>query len=419
MVTSSFRYFDQLRRILKPEELARTARETGFRLRTARKVGGAAFFWSFVLGAVSLRRRSVAGVARLAGLLAFRPITRQGIQKRATWRAVRFFQEVYGSLAGRVAALERDRLPGKLAEFEDVNAFDSTTIRLVKRLRRLYPACRSNVRAAALKIHAVFSLTLQQAERLRLTAERVHDRKGELAGQWVRKRLVLFDLGYFDYGLFGQIVDWGGAFLSRLKSAANGTIVAVRKGCLKRCVGGRLNGRIYEGRVVDLDAAFGAGRRRRVWRVIGLWNRKTREYHWYVTSLSPKRFSPDEIAAIYGLRWQIELFFKTWKSQGGLDEIDSEREEIVLVLVYATLCAALLARLLLWLAARRYARPWYEMCLGNAMKILAHFALHLGRALLNVRRLRHVLSEILETLAVHAWLPARTKAVLAFNSRPR
>jgi len=414
---SNFRYFDTWRQIVKREPLLAKAKESGFQKRRRGKLNGPRLFWSCVLGGRAEARRTMAGLARSASLYSGETVSRQAFHQRMTPEAAVFMRGAFDHFLRQTLTLTGDPLPGILGGFEDVDAIDSTTVRLADRLAKLYPACRSNVRKAALKIHAQLSLTDKQVERLRLTAERVHDRKGIVEiGSWVKARLLLFDLGYADYGLFRGILDHGGDFLTRLKDSANGTIIGVRSGCAKRHVGGELNRRIYRGAVVDVDVEFGRGDTAIVLRVVGIRDAMTREYHWYVTSLSPDDFAPEDLAQIYRLRWQIELLFKMWKSLCRLDQLPSGKEAVILCLVYASLCAALLARIASWLAARRWRIPWHQMCASRALQILSQFTLHLGRAILCRwrTRLRSTVSDLLDLLAVHARLPNRTNAIVAF-----
>lgn len=414
---SGFHYFGTWRQIVKKETLRVKAKQTGFQKRARGKLDGPRFFWASVLGGRVEAKRTMAGLARAASLYSGEPVSRQAFHQRMTSEAAAFMESAFHGLLEQSLALTGDPLPGTLGEFKDVSAIDSTTVRLANRLAKRYPACRSNVRKAALKIHAQMSLTDKQVERLRLTGERVHDRKGVVEiGPWVKDRLLLFDLGYADYGLFGDIVRHGGAFLTRLKESANGTIVATRRGCAKRHISGDINRPIYFGDVVDMDVRFGRGEDAIVLRVVGIWDRRQKDFHWYVTPLSAEDFSPEEIAQAYRLRWQIELLFKTWKSICRLDQLPSEKEAVILCLVYASLCAALLARIATWLASRLCRIPWHQMCASAALHVLAHHALMLGRAILRrgTARLREVISDLLHALAAHARLSNRTNAVVAF-----
>jgi hypothetical protein len=165
-----------------------------------------------------------------------------------------------------------------------------------------------------------------------------------------------------------------------------------------------------------MDVQFGRGEDAIVLRVVGIWDRQQKDFHWYVTSLSAEDFSPEEIAQAYRLRWQIELLFKTWKSICRLDQLPSAKEEVILCLLYASLCAALLARIATWLASRLCHIPWHPMCVAVALHVLAHHALSLGRAILrrSTARLREAVSDLLYALSALARLPNRTNAIVAF-----
>lgn len=419
---SGFRYFDTWRRVVKSEMLDAKAKETGLQKRRRGKLTGPRLFWACVLGGRAEARRTMAGLARAASLYSGEKVSRQGFHQRLTREAATFMQGAFEHVQQQALTMTGDPLPGILGKFDDINAIDSTTVRLADLLAKRYPACRSNVRKAALKIHAQMSLTDKQVERLRLTAERVHDRKGMVEiGPWVRNRLLLYDLGYADYQLIQEVVHHGGAVLTRLKDSANGTIVGVRRGCAKRHIGRELNGPICDDAVVDIDVRFGHGEHAVVLRVVGLWDYERKAFHWYITSLSPTEFSAEDLAQIYRLRWQIELLFKMWKSLCRLDQLPSEKETVILCLLYASLCAALLARIASWLAARSYGIPWHQMCASTALNILGQYTLTLGRAILQRWRSRYrkALADLLDLLAEHARLPNRTNAVLAFADGPR
>ena len=70
-------------------------------------------------------------------------------------------------------------------------------------------------------------------------------------------------------------------------------------------------------------------------RVIGCWNRETQEYHNYVTTLHPDQFSAEELAALYSLRWIVELMMKLLKSACHLDHLDTGNENSLRTFIYA------------------------------------------------------------------------------------
>jgi len=45
-------------------------------------------------------------------------------------------------------------------------------------------------------------------------------------------------------------------------------------------------------------------------RLAAVWDEKARRYHLYLTNISSEQLSAEEVAQLYGMRWEIELTFK-------------------------------------------------------------------------------------------------------------
>ena len=78
-------------------------------------------------------------------------------------------------------------------------------------------------------------------------------------------------------------------------------------------------------------------------RLIGFRFPLTKKYRWYVTNMPNSMALAEWIYPIYRLRWQIELFFKSIKSMLHADQITSANKNIVLVTVYSSILASLIA----------------------------------------------------------------------------
>ena len=102
-------------------------------------------------------------------------------------------------------------------------------------------------------------------------------------------------------------------------------------------------------RLLDVDCAFRCHVRRygrdkgrfvtETFRVVAV-RRRNGTYEVFVTNAPPELLPADAVAATYRLRWEVETFFKTSKSGSALDELPSQKPEIVLALVYASLLRA-------------------------------------------------------------------------------
>jgi hypothetical protein len=220
---------------------------------------------------------------------------------------------------------------------------DSSSIKLWASAKNHFPGTRT---AAGIKWHASFDLLTGRLTWFQLTPTKTHDRKCFPAVELLQGILVIFDLGYWDYGLLYAIEKAGGFFLSRLKSNAVIYIAEVVQGLPKQVIGKALlslnlshkkgniievfTTKVYEGHVLR-------------YRVIGFWNPVEKGYHWYITNLLAAAYL---IYPLYRLRWQIELIFKACKNSLNANQITSGEENIIESLLLASIAAHLSAHTL-------------------------------------------------------------------------
>jgi len=357
-----------------------------------RKVDVAAFFWTLLLGFGVGKLRTIAEIRRAYENRSGTTIEESSFYDRFTPALARWLR---GLVAEALASLESgsQRLAGALAGFRDLLLIDSTVLRLHDLLQGAYAACRTNHTKAAAKLHVVLSLAKAAPHRLLLTPERTNDRTPwRRVGTWVKDCLLLFDLGYFAYHAFVRIHENGGFFISRLKANANPRIVAQNRrwrGRSKPVVGMKLRDAVVglqrEVLDVDVEVAFerrvydGKSRRdRHIFRVVGVFNEQTREYHLFLTNVPADRLEGAEIAKTYRLRWQIELLFKELKRHYRLDQLPSAKRHVVEALVWTAILTLVVSRALLGALRQRFpqARPipplrWAAVFLDLAPLLLA------------------------------------------------
>jgi hypothetical protein len=195
--------------------------------------------------------------------------------------------------------------------------------------------------AAGIKWHASFDLLTGRLTWFQLTPTKTHERNYFPALELLKGKLVIFDLGYWDYDLLYVIEKAGGFFLSRLKSNAVIYIAEVVQGLSKQVIGQALlsldlshkkgniievfTTKIYEGKVLR-------------YRVIGFWNPVEKGYHWYITNLLAAAYL---MYPLYRLRWQIELIFKACKNSLNANQITSGDKNIIESLLLASIAAQL------------------------------------------------------------------------------
>ena len=348
-----------LHRIFPRHFLRALAREAGA-VQRQRRVRAEALFWTLVLGFGVGRERTIAGLRRV-----YQKTTGQEIEESS------FYDRFNGGLAemlkragahGLQTCLGVNRaLRGHLDQFRDVILTDATVVRLHELLADVYPACRTNHTKAALKAHAVISVRGVGRQSVKITSEREHDGPVFKVGPWVKGHLLMFDLGYFKYGLFARIQEQGGYFISRLKQSANPTVVVTNVRHRGRAIaveGERLHdiiGRMKRG-VLDVTAEFPFKRRvyggkrrgdRMELRVVGLRDEETGEYHLYVTNVPVEKLTAEDVGATYALRWEIELLFKELKSHYRMEDLPSKKVAVVECLLHAAIVTLVVSRQLL------------------------------------------------------------------------
>lgn len=199
--------------------------------------------------------------------------------------------------------------------------------------------------------------------KLWLQAGREHDLSERAqAVDLPRGALRIADLGYFKLGWFKRAVQKGIFWLTRLKI---GTKVYTEDGqeldlgrWLPTQQADRIDMPILLGSkdripcrllAVRVSEEVAAQRRRKLKRNArkkGQMVSKTRlalaDWTLLITNVPAEQLSLAEALILYGVRWQIELLFKLWKSKGLVDESRSQNPYRILCEVYAKLLAMII-----------------------------------------------------------------------------
>jgi IS4 transposase len=331
--------------LISREEIEALACETGFAQREAQAIEPFEFVLSCVLASTVEAKRGFAAVWRVFGAATGQQTARSAITQRFGEGSASLMQAVFEKALERVPEASHPELLGKLEQFESVLAHDGSVLALSPLLNKLFPATRTNSVAAAAKLHATADLVHRKITAVEITGER----HSELDIAWeepaVVNALYIDDLGYYSHDYLAVTVDAGGHFLSRLKGSANPTVVEVYHGVRspKASVGMNLKDIVFtqSHSTFDLKARFSTkDNGPRDFRIVGVYNEETGQYHCYVTDLPPEDFSAEEIADLYRLRWVIELLFKLLKSFCHLDHVDTQDPNALRTHIYASLIAS-------------------------------------------------------------------------------
>lgn len=242
-------------------------------------------------------------------------------------------------------------LRGRLKAFSNVLIPDGCAFKLASVLSGYSPGTGN---PAELKLHAVYCVKTGVAETTQ-SAGRMHDNDGFHPGSWERGALYIWDLGYNDTGRFIDAAKAEAIPLQRLKSDANPVVLAWWDKQGTRHPIAYEDGkpmRLQEASQLDelacgefnLDVRLRDNQGREiVARVVCV--PFDGEDRYYLTTLPREVFTPFDVAELYRLRWEVELFFRNWRGALRMDDVHRLRHpDSVQAHVVASLLAATLAR---------------------------------------------------------------------------
>jgi putative transposase len=244
-------------------------------------------------------------------------------------------------------------LKGRLRAFRDVLIPDGCAFKLASVLSGISPGTGQ---PAELKLHAVYSLKAKTAIEVTPTAGSVHDSDCFWPERWEAGALYIYDLGYQNNDRFVDAALAGSQMLQRLKEKADPIVVASygingdRRALLRddgrplRLSEACAAGYVHEQSVLDLDVEITDSKKRTVVaRVVCV--PFDGDDRYYLSTLPRAFFTPYDVAELYRVRWEVELFFRNWKGGVRMDHVHRLRNPTSLaVAVTASLLAALLSR---------------------------------------------------------------------------
>lgn len=236
-----------------------------------------------------------------------------------------------------------------VARFTDIVIQDGSSFAIKPALAGAFPGRFTTIEPAAVEIHATYSGFADEVSAVAVAPDAQAERPFLPDPAALRDRLLLADRGYPGLDYFEAVTAAGGAFIIRLTRAYDPWVCAAwvdgqRVPVATRLRLSRLLAR-QAGHVVDVDVEFVRGHRRVGVRVVALPGREAAMTR-LCTNLPRTPFSSGLIGRLYRFRWQIELYFKEWKSYANLHQFDTANPHIAAGLIWASLCAAVLKRFL-------------------------------------------------------------------------
>lgn len=252
-----------------------------------------------------------------------------------------------------------------LENFKDIVIQDGSTLTVADSLADVFPGRFTKKSPGAVKIHCTYSLYEGQTQAVALTGDKESERDYLPEPEELQEKLLLIDAGYFGYEYFQAVEDAGGDYICPLRSNTfNPTVIEVYGGP-KSFKGKKLKQIELPRTNVDLLVeGRSQNGTRYTFRLLCKYVLKKNRHVRLATSLRRKEFSVNQVALLYRLRWQIELFFKECKSFTNLKKFTTKDPHIVEGLICATLLAVVLRRFLLYSAFRKKNQVWASFIAG-------------------------------------------------------
>jgi len=380
--------------------LEKTARETGLVKRLG-KLKPAAFFWVLTLSYGVETQRSLASMKRDYERQTRMTLSDGSWYDRFTPETVAFLKKCVERGIEAAGSENRRELSERLSQFKDVMIKDSSIIRLHEKLAAKWPAARSKKVAAGVKVDLLVSAVADGPKSVRIHGERTSDVSTLRVGPWVKDLILLLDLGFYKHHLFARISENGGFFVSRLKDSANPMIHRVLSDHSRNALdleGVQWSTARAAMKRETLDAEVEISFSRRAYlatshadtakmRLVAIRNEETGEYHTYITNIPPDKLTAEEIAKLYGMRWEIELVFKELKSRYAIDKINTTNPQIVEALIWIAMLTMLVSRRVNHVVrssmdkikiARFTQWRWATVFMENASRLLTAVLAYLG-----------------------------------------
>ena len=251
------------------------------------------------------------------------------------------------SAKARAYADEMPRhLPGLLAGRRDWRAVDSTVVKLRDELIGEWPGTG---KYAALKVHKVYSLGVENVVAYNITPARRHDAPELVIDETWRGMGLIVDLGYAAFQLLRDCRAHDVQVVVRLKDRwtvyLDDSVAPTTKrswlGITPEQRDGKADFVLPESGELDVDVTVGPPEAAVPMRLVGV--EMENEYGLFLTNVPRETHSAAEVGMLYRLRWSIEIDNKLAKSGCQLDEITAEKPVSAEILVHAAMLASILA----------------------------------------------------------------------------
>jgi hypothetical protein len=335
---------------------------TGF-IKRQRKATGSNFAKTLLFSWLQNSQPSVEGLVR-TGFAHDLKMSAQGLDKRFTDEAGVFMKSVLEEAAGRLIVAGSTVEMELLDRFTAVYAADCSIVTLPAALHGIWPGVGGDASQAALKLDACLELKAGSLRLGLLPGRHSDSRSAAAEAVYTPGSLRLQDLGYFNLRRMKEQDQRGEYWISRLQPGtrvfgADGENIDLPahlqtlsgQGVVRYEMGVKVGSeKQLAARLLlwKLPTEAAARRRANMRNNARKQSRKPTaenlawcDWNLLMTNIEADRLSPEEGFLLYGVRWQIEMLFKLWKSHGRVGHSRSGKPQRILCELYAKLLGVL------------------------------------------------------------------------------
>jgi len=301
-------------------------------------------------------------------------VSAQGIDDRFNDYAVKFMRELVNIIFSKQLShpFEASFLKG----YTSVCIFDSTKLELPEGLRDDFPCFGGGASDAGISIQYRYDLKNGVGCSLDLYPATYSDSKYTEEISVEEKSLEIFDLGYVNSSFLRRLEEEKSDYVCRLHSQSDVYDLSGKKLDFQKIYRWM---RLYRIPVFEQDVLVGEKRfpsrlvinlvdeqtyQKRLSKIKKESHKKgykvSNEYkirirmNLMLTNSDPQEIPAPKVYLLYKFRWQIELFFKSWKSSGwNLEKIKDVKYERYMCILYAKLLMIILSDQVYGIFARR------------------------------------------------------------------
>ena len=249
---------------------------------------------------------------------------------------------------------------------KQIEIFDSTTISLFKDILKCVGRKPKNgKRKGGIKVHTVINADETVPKLVWFTHSATHDHVLLSKLKMDSNIIYVFDKGYNDYKAFRRFCENETGFVTRIKDNA------VYNSVCQNEIEEHIHSGVLEDEIIELTVKEADSTSKLQLRKIQFYDRELKREFEFLTNLFDMR--ADLVAAIYKIRWQIELLFKQLKQNFPLKYFLGDNENAIKIQIYC----ALIANLLMTVIQKILKRSWAFSNLVSFCKIHLFNYIHL------------------------------------------